>query len=538
MQQLSAKDAMFLHMDMDGFPMHTGTVAIYRQNQTLLRYRDILDKLRQRLHRSPVFRRKLIRVPGGVDRPYWVDDPEFDLEFHVRHIALPQPGDWRQLCIQLARLHAQPLDMGRPLWQIYVIEGLNRIDAFGDNCYALYIKVHQSALGDAAGMNFFASLNDIEEDPATITSAQTWEAKPPPSLLRMMGRAYVNTVLRPLHLLRFLRSAVPARRRLRKGLSNEDFAKLGGKQPTRFNGKVSSHRVVDAVSLDLDAIRFIRKQVEGATVNDVVLSVISGALRHYLQSKGELPQKSLVAGCPVDIRDEAERRSAGNMIGLMNVDMRTDIDHPLRRLEVVHREGVRARAYATALGPRVGMELADTVPGGIISTVMRLVVAADLEQKTLLNHTMVTNVPGASYPLYFCGTEMVHSFGIGSLAPAMGLFHSVSSGVFGGRKNLSIAYLACRELLPDPENYSRCLAETFTALLSAAEDAAEEKAEEQRKRRRKRSEAAQSVANARQTARSGAKAGAGKKKQLKVRKLKAGSTSAKQTETSDESDSR
>ena len=151
-QQLSGPDAMFLHTELKGFPMLIGGVSIYDQSTSpngTVRFKDILAMFESRLDRSPIFTRKLVEVPFKLDQPYWVEDPAFDLEFHVRHIALPQPGDWRQLCIQVARLHARPLDRGRPLWEAYVIEGLNNVEGVPPGSFALYLKVHHAAADGA-----------------------------------------------------------------------------------------------------------------------------------------------------------------------------------------------------------------------------------------------------------------------------------------------------------------------------------------------------------------------------------------------------
>lgn len=158
MKQLTGPDAMFLHNELEGFPMLIGGVSIYDQATSpngIVRFKDILAMFESRLDRSPIFRRKLAQVPLNLDQPYWVDDANFDLEFHVRHIALPKPGDWRQLCIQVARLHARPLDKGRPLWEAYVIEGLDKVEGVPPGSFALYLKVHHAAIDGASGIKFF-----------------------------------------------------------------------------------------------------------------------------------------------------------------------------------------------------------------------------------------------------------------------------------------------------------------------------------------------------------------------------------------------
>ncbi len=471
MQQLTGMDAMFLHTEMDGFPMHIGGISIYDQSTApggKVRFKDILSTFEGRLHRSPIFRRKLMRVPMGLDQPYWVDDDKFDIEYHIRHIALPKPGDWRQLCIQVARLHSQPLDMNRPLWQVYVIEGLNNVENVPNGSFALYVKVHHAAMDGATGVHFFAAFNDMEPNPPAEENVPEWKPERAPGKRKLLSKAYMNNLKKPWQMVQLTRAAMPARKRLQEGKEEGRFRSLEDKVATRFNQNVSQHRVVEARKFDFEQVRAIKSAVEGATINDAVLTIVGGAMRKYLDAKGELPEETLVTGCPIDVRDENEREAGGNMIGLMNVALRTDIADPLERLQAVHDEAGQSKAYAEAIGPRIGMDIADTIPGGIISSVMRLSVAAGMAEKNVMQNTIVTNVPGSPFQLYLCGAELIDSFGIGVLAPGMGLFHTVTSAVMNKQGTIIIAALACRDLMPDPEFYSQCLQDSFDELYAAA----------------------------------------------------------------------
>lgn len=471
MQQLTGMDAMFLHTEMDGFPMHIGGISIYDQSTAKggkVRFKDILSTFEKRLHRSPIFRRKLQKVPMGLDQPYWVDDDKFDIEYHIRHIALPKPGDWRQLCIQAARLHAQPLDMNRPLWQAYVIEGLNNVDGVPPGSFALYIKVHHAAMDGATGVQFFGAFNDMEPNPKPEKHIPVWNPEPRPGKGGMLRRAYVNNLKKPWQMVKLAGEAMPARKRLKAGKDEGRFRSIEDKETTRFNRDISQHRVVESRRFPFEDIRTIKNAIEGATVNDAVLAIIGGAMRTYLDAHGELPENSLVTSCPIDVRDESEREAGGNMVGMMNVALRTDIADPMQRLIAVHEEASQAKAYAEAMGPRIGMDIADTVPGGIISSVMRLAVASGLAQKNVMTNTVVTNVPGSPFQLYLCGAKLVDSIGIGVLAPGVGLFHTVNSMVMNKKGTIIISALACRDLMPDPEFYAECLQGSFDELFAAA----------------------------------------------------------------------
>lgn len=471
MQQLSGSDAMFLHIELDGFPMHIGGVAIYDQTDApggKVRFKDILQNIERRLHRSPIFRRKLATVPMSLDQPYWIDDEHFDLEFHVRHIALPKPGDWRQLCIQVARLHSRPLDLSRPLWEIYVIEGLSNVEGAPKGSFALFIKVHHSTMDGVAGLEFAAAIHDFERNPAPDKAVPSWTPEKPPYKVELLTRAYLNNLRRPAHFVRLVKDLVPAYARIMQGKKEQRFTSSGEKPKTRFNGTLTPHRVVDAAKFDFQDFQTIKKVVKGATVNDVVLTVVSGALRKYLEAKGELPEETLVSGCPVNVRNESEQETGGNVVGFMNVALCTDIADPLKRLRRVHKEALSSKAYAEALGPRIGLEFAEAVHGGFVSMLLRLAVGSGIAESNLVQNTIVSNVPGPPLQLYLAGAKLINAFGLGPLLPTMGLFHTVTSFVINEKGTMIIAFSSCREVMPDPDFYSDCLRESFAELKKAA----------------------------------------------------------------------
>ena len=469
MEQLSGQDAMFLHAELDGLPQHIGGVSIYDQSTAadgMVRFKQILATLESRLHLSPIFRRKLATVPMGLGRPYWVEDPDFDLEYHVRHIALPKPGDWRQLCILSARLHSQPLRRDKPLWEMYIIEGLNNIDGIPPNCFALLLKVHHCAMDGATGAQFMNIMHDL-------TPETTHPGKPPPwiverpSRARMLGRAYLDAWKKPGEIIDVLREAGPAIMRLRRGKEQQDFHELEDKQKTRFQGKISRHRVVEARKFDFETIRAIKNTQPGTTINDVMLTIVAGGLRKFLQAKNELPESTLVTGCPIDVRSPEERMAGGNMVGFMSVALRTEIEDPAERLAAVHEESQSAKAYAEALGPRVAMDITNVVPGNVLSVALRAASATGITESNVVMNTIVTNVPGAPFQLYLCGAELIDSFSLGPLLPNAGLFHIVYSSVQNKQGTITLSFTACRDMLPDPEFYAQCLQESYDELRAA-----------------------------------------------------------------------
>jgi len=467
MEQLSGQDAMFIHAELDNLPQHIGGVSIYDQSTApggKVRFKQILALLESRLHLSPIFRRKLVEVPMGVDRPYWVDDPNFDLEYHVRHIALPKPGDWRQLCILVSRLHSQPLSREKPLWEIYIIEGLDNVEGLPPNCFGMLMKVHHAAMDGATGAQFMNIMHDLEPTVGEYEAPDAaWKGEKV-SNARLLGKAYINAFRKPGETWNLAKQVIPAMRRISRSKKAEEFKPLDDKQSTRFQGKISRHRVVDARKFDFEEVRAIKNSVEGATINDAMLCIVAGGLRHYLQSKGELPEQTLVTGCPIDVRTEEERTAGGNMVGFMNLALHTEIEDPLERLEAIQMASVGAKKYAQALGPRIAMDITNVLPGNVLAVAMRAASATGLTEAGVMYNTIVTNVPGPPYQFYFCGATLIDSLSVGPLLPGVGLFHIVYSAVQNKKGTINLSFTACRDMLPDPAFYSQCLQDSFDEL--------------------------------------------------------------------------
>ncbi|MBT3409662.1 MAG: wax ester/triacylglycerol synthase family O-acyltransferase [Halieaceae bacterium] len=469
MQQLSGQDAMFLHSEIDGLPQHIGGVSIYDQSTAPdgeVRFKQILSMLERRQHLSPIFRRKLAFVPGNLGRPYWVEDPDFDIEYHVRHIALPKPGDWRQLCILAARIHSQPLRRDKPMWEMYVIEGLNNVEGYPNGCFALLLKVHHCAMDGATGTQFMNIVHDMTPETSDPGDPPPWMVERP-SRTRMLGRAYLDAWRKPGQALGFIKDSIPAFLRIREARKIGDVKFLEGKQSTRFQGKISRHRVVGARKFDFEAIRAIKNSCPGATINDAMLAIVSGGMRKYLEDKDELPDETLVTGCPVDVRSPEERAAGGNMVGFMNLGLRSDIEAPAERLAAIHEESKSAKAYAEALGPRFAVDLTDVLPGNVLSLAVRTASATGLAEASVMSNTIVTNVPGAPFQLYMCGAKLIDSISLGPLLPNIGLFQIVYSSVQDKKGTVTLSFTACRDMMPDPGFYAECLQQSFDELYAA-----------------------------------------------------------------------
>ncbi|MFP6654340.1 MAG: wax ester/triacylglycerol synthase family O-acyltransferase [Myxococcota bacterium] len=470
MQQLNGLDAAFLNLETATTPTHVAGLAIYDQSTApdgAVTFKGILANIESRLHLARCFRQRLARVPFGFDHPYWIEDADFDLEFHVRHIALPKPGDWRQLCIQVARLHARPLDLNRPLWEMYVIEGLDDVEGLPAGSFAIMTKLHHAAIDGVSGVELTAALHDLVPDGKAPEPESPWVPESEPSMLELALRSTANNIKQPFRFARILSAAAPPA--IRAYLQHREDAAVGAPVSaiprTRFNGRVSPHRVFEAKTFSLADVKQIRKRVEGATVNDVILAVVGGSLRRYLQHHEELPLGTLSAFAPISTRTTNQQGTAGNQVSGMLVRLHTDEPNATTRLEKVHQTTVHSKEMSKAVGARSMTDVTQTMPGVLAGISGRLVARTGLMSKmSPIANCVVTNVPGPQVPLYFTSAKMVGNFGLGLPMEGIGLFHCVLS--YDGA--ITVAVTACRAQMPDPEFYAECIQASFEDLHETA----------------------------------------------------------------------
>jgi len=473
MQQLSEMDSNFLHQESARTPMHISPVIVYDQSGRKggkVRFKEILTVFERNLHKSAIFRRKLAGGAMGLDTPYWVEDADFDLEFHVRHLALPKPGDWRQFCILLARLQARGLDMKRPLWEAYVIEGLNRVEGLPENSFAIMIKIHHSAIDGISGAEIVTAIHSLTKEIEPPLVADNWRGESEPTAWQIWSRAYFHNLKLPIKFVETVSTLVPAIIRARKLSANPQTDRrktLTAK--TRFNARISTNRVTDTLIMELADVKAMRKALGNVTVNDIMVSIVGGALRKYLLSKGELPANSLIAGAPVNVRSERNSDSSGNQVSLMRISMATDIADPVEQLQAIHHSAQQSKTFSNALGASVMMNITEILLPQVLGWGFRVAtMAASRTARPMPCHVVISNVPGPQVPLYLAGARVHLMLGLGPLLDMMGLFHAVLSGA--GR--ITINFLSCREMMPDPEFYKACLQEAYEELQTAARQAA------------------------------------------------------------------
>lgn len=466
MEQLTGQDASFLYTETPRAPMHIGAMAIYDPSELeggVQRFKSILKFIEARLHKAKTFRRKLVNVPFNLDHPYWIEDKNFDLEFHMRHIRLPEPGDWRQLCIQTARLHARHLDLTKPLWEFTVIEGLDSIPGLPKGCYAIVSKIHHACIDGVSGSDIAEAIHSLEADPPHPEfPEQEWKGESDPNPFELLTRAQINNLTQPYRLAEVMAKAMPAMARFNVGLAEQKFSVNADIPRTRFSGIVSSHRVVEGRSFELADIKAIKSLVEGATVNDAVLTIVGGALRKYLHSKNELPGKPMVAMAPISVRSTQGKNALGNQVAAMTVKLGTDIEDSLQRLANVHNSAMSSKEMTNAVGAKLMTDMSQFVPSTTAALATRLYTEfAMAENMNMGFNCVVTNVPGPQIPLYMAGARLVTQYGLGPIFDGMGIIFPVYS--YGGQ--ITISFNSCRTMLPDPEFFSECIQETFDELL-------------------------------------------------------------------------
>jgi diacylglycerol O-acyltransferase / wax synthase len=466
MRQLSARDAGFLYSDTSHSNANITLIQIYDQSTApggKVRFKSILAHIESRLAGLPIFRSKLQRVPLDLDHPYWVDDPNFDLEYHVRHIALPKPGDWRQFCIQASRIHARPLDLNRPLWEIYVVEGLDSLLELPAGSFALLTKIHHAAVDAEGGSRIAMLLHDLTPNARPPAPPKPWFPQPAPGNLQLLLRGWANSVLSPLQLRTPLARKLAGSAEAAWTFANDLLVRPEQVLATRFNSVVSAHRVFDTRRFLVEEFEAIRTLVPGASVNDAVLAVCGGALRKHLQAIGELPGSSLTAVTPMNPRRRAGDESRS--FSWLRVQLGTELDDPVRRLSLIHEQ------TAAALGPDGALDAADSGDGShqaaaslAISSRMQSLLSLGSGRLAPSASCTITNVAGPSVPLYLNGARMTYFSAIMPIADGMGLVFAVTS--YDGR--IIISPTSCRELLPDPEAVTQQLRDSFQEVLALA----------------------------------------------------------------------
>jgi diacylglycerol O-acyltransferase len=463
MRQLTALDQQFLALEDSRNYGHVGSLSILDPSTapggelTLPRLQQLIA---DRLPLVPPFRWRLAEVPLNLDYGYWIDDPDFDLEFHVREIALAPPGTDAQLAEQVARIYARPLDRGRPLWEIYLIHGLPR------GRVAVMSKIHHAVIDGLSGAEIMGSLFDVSPDGREPPPPLDPSSDARPTDLGMLARGLVGLPRYPLRLLRSAPRALPnlaevqsfaaipgikatgrALAGLQRALGRDTVVGRLDLTPPRtsFNGRISAHRRYAFGQLSLEDVKAIKDEY-GSTVNDVVVAICAGAVRRWLIEHDELPEEPLVVQIPVSVRREHEQGTFGNRILLMTAPLHTEIEDPIARLEQTHESLVEMKERHRALPAELLQDANQFIPPALFSRAARLTfsLGASAASHPAWN-LVISNVPGPQIPLYQAGARMEAHYPISVITDGMGLNITVMS--YCGKLDFGI--VADRDQVPD-----------------------------------------------------------------------------------------
>jgi diacylglycerol O-acyltransferase len=463
LDRLTATDASFLLQEGPSSHMHVGGLTLLEGPPPALE--EFLEQIRRRLHLVPRYRHKLASTHTALDasRPVWVDDPSFNLEYHVRHTALPAPGDWEQLCNLTARIFSQQLDRSKPLWEMWLIEGLR------DDRFALISKTHHSLIDGIAGVDLATVLFDLSPTPPPVRhSGRPWQPHREPSTLELLAAGArgalragaellagaADALAHPDHALHSVREAA-------EGLGEIAWAVLNPAPSTPLNVDIGPHRRFVGVGSPLADFKLVKNAFD-CTVNDVVLAVVAGALRDFLIDRGVRTEGlELRALVPVSVRAEDEHHQMGNRIVVMRGPLPVYMADPLQRLRFVKREMDGLKESKQALGAEVIAGAQNFAPPTILAQASRLAFS------TRLFNLIVTNVPGPQFPLYVLGRRMLEAYPVAFLPQRHALAIAIMS--YDGQMNFGL--LGDLDAMYDIDRFGERIAEELATLVSLARSA-------------------------------------------------------------------
>lgn len=453
-------DATFLYVETPTSPMHIGSVAVIEGD---LEFETFRSTILSRLHMIPKLRQRLVYVPLSIDYPYWVDDPNFDIDMHIHHVSLPKPGNWKSLRRMAAQIFSEPLDQSRPLWSFTFVEGLDNIPQVPKGSVAVISKIHHVAIDGVGGAGILSLIFDFTPEAKPIPEPRPYKPKALPNEIAMMLRSTMSFVEKPLKFPKLITEAVTAS--FKTGMLTRakkvDLPTAPFTAPhTPLNGIISPRRKWNTAILSLDRVKAI-KNIMQTTMNDVLLAFCAGALRRYLLEKEKLPIKPLVAMVPISTRSKSEDDNEGNNISSMLVQLATNIENPIERLEAIHENTVRGKSYQSAIGAKTLANMAEVVPFGIANQAARVYSRYHLsEMHNPVFNVTITNVPGPQFPLYLNGHKLLSIMGMAPIIDGMGLIITIFS--YDGHITLSSTSDA--NSMPDIDNFSRYIREAANEL--------------------------------------------------------------------------
>jgi diacylglycerol O-acyltransferase len=460
LDRLTPIDASFLHQEGPVSHMHIGGVTLVEGPPPAME--EFLAEIRTRLHLVPRYRHKLAYTALDSGRPVWIDDPNFNLEYHVRHTALPSPGTWEQLQELTARIFSQQLDRSKPLWEMWMIEGLE------DDRFALITKTHHSLVDGIGGIDLATVLFDLSPDPPPIAhSGRPWQPHSEPGTAQLVAAGLVGALRAGVELaegaidaLTHPEHALARAREAAEGMGEIVWAGLNPAPETPLNVPIGPYRRFVGITSELEDFKAV-KNAFGGTVNDVVLAVVAGAMRTFLISRGRHTEGvELRALVPVSVRAEDQHHQAGNRIVVMRGPLPIYIADPIQRLRFVSHAMDGLKESKQALGAEMIAGAQNFAPPTILAQASRL------NFSTRLFNLIVTNIPGPQFPLYVLGREMLQAMPVAFLPENQALAIAIMS--YNGQMNFGL--LGDFDALPDIDAIGESIAEELANLVSLARE--------------------------------------------------------------------
>jgi len=424
-ERLTGLDSSFLHLERSGAHMHVASVSIFEGSAPT--HQEFRDHIASRLHLVPRFRQKLRFVPLGQSRPVWVDDPHLNLDYHVRQTALPAPGSDEQLRNLAARIFSQQLDRSKPLWELWLVEGLN------NDRFAIVGKSHHALVDGVSGVDITTVLFDLDPEPSgRPEKAPPWLARPEPTDFQLLAEALKERATSPKEIYRGVRAALRGPRQVLRGVgATSKMVSAGMSAPNSvFNVEIGPHRRFQMTQTDLADLKRV-KDAHGGTVNDVILSIVAGGIGRYLRARGhDTEGLELRAMVPVSVRAPEEHGALGNRVSAMMAPLPVWCEDPVERLHLVTGEMGDLKSSGQAVGAEILTKLTDFAPGTIVSQ------AARLQPAQRFFNLVVTNVPGPQFPLYVLGRKMESIFPMVPLARRQALCIGIMS--YNGQVNFGL----------------------------------------------------------------------------------------------------
>jgi WS/DGAT/MGAT family acyltransferase len=460
MERLAGIDASFLYMETPQVHMHIGFACVLDPGDSGYDADAVMKHVEERASCHPVFRRRLARVPFDLHHPLWVDDPNFDVIHHVHRVALPAPGGPEEFGAMIGRISSSPLDRAKPLWEIWIIEGLR------GGRLGLSLRTHHAVVDGVSGAGLLTHFFDKSRTTIAPPAPLPTEPDKVPTDLELFAHALRSRMMAPVELGRTLGRTV----KKATGLFRDQISE-GRPSATRplsaprtpFNGSVSSRRNLATTRVSLKEIRRIKNAL-GCTVNDVILATAGGGLRTYLQERDALPEQSLTAACPVSVRTEAQSLEFNNKISILWTSLATDTDDPIERTERIHASTLIAKTEFKAMGGDTLQSWAEFAGPRVFNIAVRAYSSQHLADRHRPVHNLViSNVPGPRESLYLAGLELEAVYPTGPVMEGMG----VNLTVYSYRDQVDFGFFVDSELVPDVWDMARATERAFDQLRGA-----------------------------------------------------------------------